>query len=83
MSGAITEVQKMTLEINKSLEVEKARAIADGFSKITLPKVMIIGNGSADGKNDTLTNYLNIATIEKAMGLGEKPILEQKIKENK
>lgn len=83
LSGAITEVQKMTLEVNKDIEIGKAEAIANGFSKITLPKFMIIGNGSADGKTDTLTNYLNIATIEKAMGLGEKPITVPITKENK
>ena len=75
LSGAITEVQKMTLEVNKDVEIGKAQAIANGFSKITLPKIMIVGNGSADNKSDTLSNYLNIATIEKAMGLGEKPII--------
>ena len=44
---------------------------------------MIIGNGTSDGKTDTLTNYLNIATIEKAMGLGENPINISTTKENK
>ncbi|MBP3606919.1 MAG: hypothetical protein J6J11_01205 [Treponema sp.] len=75
LSGAITEVQKVTLEVNKDIQIGKAKAIAEGFSKITLPKFMIIGNGTSDGKADTLTNYLNIATIEKAMGLGEKPVI--------
>lgn len=75
LSGAITEVQKVTLEVNKDIQIGKAKAIAEGFSKITLPKFMIIGNGTSDGKADTLTNYLNIATIEKAMGLGEKPAI--------
>lgn len=75
LSGAITEVQKVTLEVNKDIQIGKAKAIAEGFSKITLPKFMIIGNGTSNGKADTLTNYLNIATIEKAMGLGEKPVI--------
>ena len=75
LSGAITEFQKVTLEVNKDIQIGKAKAIAEGFSKITLPKFMIIGNGTSDGKTDTLTNYLNIATIEKAMGLREKPVI--------
>ena len=83
LSGAITEFQKVTLEVNKDIQIGKAKAIAEGFSKITLPKIMIIGNGTSDGKTDTLTNYLNIATIEKAMGLGENPINISTTKENK
>ena len=83
LSGAITEFQKVTLEVNKDIQIGKAKAIAEGFSKITLPKFMIIGNGTSDGKTDTLTNYLNIATIEKAMGLGENPINISTTKENK
>ena len=83
LSGAITEFQKVTLEVNKDIQIGKAKAIAEGFSKITLPKFMIIGNGTSDGKADTLTNYLNIATIEKAMGLGENPINISTTKENK
>ena len=83
LSGAITEFQKVTLEVNKDIQIGKAKAIAEGFSKITLPKFMIIGNGTSDGKTDTLTNYLNIATIEKAMGLGETPINISTTKENK
>lgn len=72
LSGAITETQKVTLEINKEVEIGKAKAIADGFSRITLPKVMILGNGVDNNQASPLQNYLNIATIEKAMGLGEK-----------
>lgn len=83
LSGAITEFQKVTLEVNKDIQIGKAKAIAEGFGKITLPKFMIIGNGTSDGKTDTLTNYLNIATIEKAMGLGENPINISTTKENK
>lgn len=83
LSGAITEFQKVILEVNKDIQIGKAKAIAEGFSKITLPKFMIIGNGTSDGKTDTLTNYLNIATIEKAMGLGENPINISTTKENK
>ena len=83
LSGAITEFQKVTLEVNKDIQIGKAKAIAEGFSKITLPKFMIIGNGTSDGKADPLTNYLNIATIEKAMGLGENPINISTTKENK
>ena len=83
LSGAITEFQKVTLEVNKDIQIGKAKAIAEGFSKITLPKFMIIGNGTSDGKTDTLTNYLNIATIEKAMGLGKNPINISTTKENK
>ena len=83
LSGAITEFQKVTLEVNKDIQIGKAKAIAEGFSKITLPKFIIIGNGTSDGKADPLTNYLNIATIEKAMGLGENPINISTTKENK
>ena len=83
LSGAITEFQKVTLEVNKDIQIGKAKAIAEGFSKITLPKFMIIGNGTSDGKADPLTNYLNIATIEKAMGLGENSINISTTKENK
>ena len=83
LSGAITEFQKVTLEVNKDIQIGKAKAIAEGFSKITLPKFIIIGNGTSDGKADPLTNYLNIATIEKAMGLGETPINISTTKENK
>ena len=83
LSGAITEFQKVILEVNKDIQIGKAKAIAEGFSKITLPKFIIIGNGTSDGKADPLTNYLNIATIEKAMGLGENPINISTTKENK
>ena len=49
LSGAITELDRITLTLAKETKIGVAKAIGDGIGKATLPKTMIIGGGQSDG----------------------------------
>ena len=67
LSGAITETELTKLEIDRDTKVGVAKAIADGLSKMTLPKTFIMGGqGKTDGQNpvETFFQLMNVKQAE-------------------
>ena len=67
LSGAISETDRLKLEIERDTRIEVAKAIAGGLSQTKLPETVIIGGqGTQNGGSSTLDMLLNLLTIEKA-----------------
>ena len=67
LSGAITETELTKLEIDRDTKIGVAKAIADGLSKMTLPKTFIMGGqGKPDGQNpvETFFQLMNVKQAE-------------------
>lgn len=65
LSGAITETDKYRLDIEKETKIGVAKALAEGLSKVTLPKTMIMTGGS--GKEPTpIETFFNLMNVKKA-----------------
>ena len=67
LSGAITETELTKLEIDRDTKIGVAKAIADGLSKMTLPKTFIMGGqGKTDGQNpvETFFQLMNVKQAE-------------------
>lgn len=66
-SGAITEAERVKLEINKDIEIGKAEAYGKALASAKLPQMMVVGGG-ADGKNASANPFdilLQTMTLEK------------------
>lgn len=67
LSGAITESERIRLEMKMNTTIGVAEAVSNGLSKMTLPKTVIIGgssNGSSGGLPSELSTLLNLRMIE-------------------
>lgn len=64
LSGAITEQERVRLEIEKETRIGVAAAWAGGISQMKLPETLMVGNGGKDG--GAVTDLINLMTIEKA-----------------
>ena len=67
LSGAITETELTKLEIDRDTKIGVAKAIADGLSKMTLPKTFIMGGqGKTEGQNpvETFFQLMNVKQAE-------------------
>ena len=69
LSGAITETERVKLEIDMNTKVNVAKALADGISKMTLPNTMIIGG--SNGRMNPVENLINLMVIEKSKELNK------------
>lgn len=64
LSGAISEEMKYRLDIEKETKIGVAKAIADGLSKVTLPKTFIMGGAEKSSPMDTFFNLMNVQKAE-------------------
>jgi len=72
LSGAITEVQKAELELQRQIAQYKWEGIAKGLAGITLPAMLTVSEGSGGGKlaeNTSLDKLINTVTLEKIENL--------------
>ena len=70
LSGAMSEQERIRLEIEKDTRVKIAEAWAAGVAKIKLPETMIVGGNSGSAGNPVET-LINLMTIEKAKSLNQ------------
>ena len=64
LSGAITEQERIRLEIEKETKIGVAAAWASGISQMKLPETMMLGSGGTDG--NPVNDLINLLTVEKA-----------------
>lgn len=66
LSGAITETERYKLEVERDTKIGIAQAIAEGVSKMTLPKTFIMGgaNGEKINSMETFFNLMNVKQAE-------------------
>ena len=67
LSGAITETELTKLEIDRDTKIGVAKAIAEGLSKMILPKTFIMGGGNVPaGQNpmETFFQLMNVKQVE-------------------
>ena len=67
LSGAMTEQEKVRLEIEKETKIGVAAEWAKGISNMKLPSTMLIGGGSKE--SSPIDNLLNLLTVEKAKAI--------------
>lgn len=72
LSGAMSEQERVRLEIEKETRIGVAKAWASGISSMKLPQTMIVGGSGADGKVSPVDTLVNLLTIEKAKTLTQK-----------
>ena len=65
LSGAMTEQEKIRLEIEKETRIGVAKAWADGISRMTLPNTLMVGTGGASA-GSPVNDLINLLTVEKA-----------------
>ncbi len=65
LSGAITETEKYKLEIERDTKVGIAKALADGVSKMVLPKTLILGS-SQDNATSPIETFFQLMNVKKA-----------------
>lgn len=71
LSGAITETELTKLEMDRDTKIGVAKAIAEGLSKLTLPKTFIMGgNGKPDGQSPIET-FFQLMNVKQAETLAE------------
>jgi len=70
LSGAMTEQEKVRLEIEKETRIGVAKAWADGISRMTLPSTVMLGSGA---NGSPVGDLINLMTVEKAKALAAKP----------
>jgi hypothetical protein len=73
LSGAITETELKRLEIMRDTKVGMAQAIADGLSKMTLPKTVILGggNGGVTKAQDSIETFFQLMNVKQAEALAQ------------
>ena len=71
LSGAISETEKMKLEIDMQTKIGVAKAISSGLSQTKLPQTVIIGGSSGNGANsgNPLDMLIQLLTVEKAKSM--------------
>jgi len=74
-SGAITELQKMQLTIEKETRIGVAEAYAKGIAGAKLPTMWVTGGSNADGKSasNPLEMLINTMTLEKLESVAKTP----------
>ena len=70
LSGAITEAEKVKLEIEKETKIGVAKAWATGISTMRLPNTMMIGSGVAEG--NPVNDLIGLMAVEKAKAVSDK-----------
>lgn len=70
LSGAITETELTKLQIERDTKIAIAKHIADGISKMTLPKTFIMG-GTNGEKMNTIDTFFQLMNVKKAEELAQ------------
>ena len=71
LSGAMSEQERIRLEIEKDTRVKIAEAWAAGVAKVKLPETMIVGGTGNTGTANPVETLINLMTIEKAKSLNQ------------
>jgi hypothetical protein len=73
LSGAISESELTRLEITRDTKVGMAKAIADGLSKMTLPKTVILGGGNGGILNaqQSMETFFQLMNVKQAEALAQ------------
>lgn len=65
LSGAMTEQEKIRLEIEKDTKIGVAREWASGLAQVKLPNTLMVGGSDAKG-NSTVDTLIKLMVVEKA-----------------
>lgn len=70
LSGAMSEQERIRLEIEKEIKIGVAKAIAEGLSKTKLPSTFIMGGTGVDGKQANAVEMLmQLLVVKEAKNL--------------
>ena len=70
LSGAITETERYKLEVERDTKIGIAKHVAEGISKMTLPKTVIVG-GSSGEKLNSMETFFNLMNVKQAESLAQ------------
>jgi hypothetical protein len=70
LSGAITETERYKLEVERDTKIGIAKHVAEGISKMTLPKTVIVG-GSSGEKLNSMETFFNLMNVKQAETLAQ------------
>lgn len=70
LSGAITETERYKLEVDRDTKIGIAKHVAEGISKMTLPKTVIVG-GSTGEKINSMETFFNLMNVKQAESLAQ------------
>lgn len=70
LSGAITETERYKLEVERDTKIGIAKHVAEGISKMTLPKTVIVG-GSSGEKINSMETFFNLMNVKQAETLAQ------------
>ena len=68
LSGAMSEQERIRLEIEKETKIGVAREWAKGLSSVKLPETLMVNGGTA-GTNSPVNDLINLMTIKEAKNL--------------
>ncbi len=71
LSGAITETELTKLEIDRDTKIGVAKAIAEGLSKMTLPKTFIMGGGNVPAGQNPMETFFQLMNVKQAEELAK------------
>lgn len=71
LSGAITETERVKLEIEKDTKIGVAQAYAEGIGKLKLPTVMTSGSSTSNGPADAMKTFFDLKNAAIALEMAE------------
>lgn len=71
LSGAITETELTKLEIDRDTKIGVAKAIAEGLSKMILPKTFIMGGGNIPAGQNPMETFFQLMNVKQAEELAK------------
>lgn len=71
LSGAITETELTRLEIDRDTKIGVAKAIAEGLSKMILPKTFIMGGGNVPAGQNPMETFFQLMNVKQAEELAK------------
>lgn len=71
LSGAITETELTKLEIDRDTKIGVAKAIAEGLSKMILPKTFIMGGGNVPAGQNPMETFFQLMNVKQAEELAK------------
>ena len=71
LSGAITETERIKLEIEKDTKIGVAQAYAEGIGKLKLPTIMTSGSSASNGPADAMKTFFDLKNAAIALEMAE------------
>ena len=71
LSGAITETERVKLEIEKDTKIGVAQAYAEGIGKLKLPTIMTSGSSTSNGPADAMKTFFDLKNAAIALEMAE------------